>query len=98
VTGNLVQVLLGRYAGGLATVADLSSNENLLVLCGTNGSFRLICLTMSIDPPYVKVQQEYRYKLDNCIRSCKLSYDTHLLALGQDNGDINVSMLDDVSS
>ena len=97
-TGNLVHVLVGRYTGGHVTVADLSSNEDLLVLCGTNGSFRLICLTMSLDPPYVNVQQEYSYKLDNCIRSCKLSYDTHLLALGQDNGNINVSMLDDVSS
>jgi len=98
VTGNLVQVLLGRYNGGHVTDADLSSNEDLLVLCGTHGSFRLICLTMSLDPPYVNVQREYRYKLDSCIRSCKLSYDTHLLALGQDNGNINVSMLDVVSS
>lgn len=97
-TGNLVHVLVGRYAGGYVTVADLSSNEDLLVLCGASGSFRLICLTMSVDPPYVNVQKEYTYKLDNCIRSCKLSHDTHLLALGQDNGNIDVSMLDDASS
>lgn len=97
-TGDLVHVLLGRSAGGQATAADLSSNEDLLVLCGANGSFRLICLTMTVDSPYVNVQREYCYKLDNCISSCKLSYDTHLLALGQDNGNINVSMLDGVSS
>jgi len=97
-TGKLVHVLVGRYAGGHVTVADLSSNEDLLVLCGASGSFRLLCLTMSVDPPYVNVQKEYRYKLDNCIRSCKLSHDTHLLALGQDNGNIDVSMLDDASS
>jgi WD40 repeat protein len=98
VTGNLVNVLVGRYTGGRVTVADLSSNEDLLVLCGANGSFRLICLNMSLDPPYVTVQKEYSYKLDNCICSCKLSHDTHLLALGHDNGNINVSMLDNASS
>jgi len=98
VTGNLVHVLVGRYTAGHVTVADLSSNEDLLVLCGANGSFRLICLTNSLDPPYVNVQQEYSYKLDNCICSCKLSHDTHLLALGQDNGNVIVSMLDDALS
>jgi hypothetical protein len=91
-TGNLVQVLVGRYAGGHITVADLSSNEDLLVLCDANGSFRLKCLTMSPDPTYVN-NQEYSFKLDNSIRSCKLSHDAHLLALGQDNGNVNVSML-----
>lgn len=89
-TGDLVHVLLGRSAGGHAKAADLSSNEDLLVLCGANGSFRLICLTMTVDSPYVNVKREYCYKLDNCISSCKLSYDTHLLALGQDNGNINI--------
>jgi hypothetical protein len=98
VTGNLVHVLVGRYAEGHVTVADLSSNENLLVLCGANGRFRLICLTNTLDPPYVNVQQEYSYKLGNCIHSCKLSHNAHLLALGQDNGNINVSILDDESS
>jgi hypothetical protein len=91
-TGDLVRVVVGRYTGGHVTMADLSSNEDLLVLCGANGCFRLMRLTMSPHPPYVNLQ-EYSSKLDNPIHSCKLSHDAHLLALGQDNGNINVSIL-----
>lgn len=84
---------MGRYTDVHVTMADLSSNENLLVLCGASGSFLLIQFTVLPHKPYVKVQDNYSYQLRDSLCSCKLSHDAHLLALGQDNGNIIVSIL-----
>jgi WD40 repeat protein len=95
-TGNLIGVLLGRHNQAYITMADLSSNEDLLVLCSAGGSFLLLGLTLSPLEPYVQAQESYSFQLDDSIRSCKLSHDALLLALGQDNGNIIVSILDGV--
>ncbi|KDR23382.1 Apoptotic protease-activating factor 1 [Zootermopsis nevadensis] len=87
-TGRLIDVLVGRYTDVHVTMADLSSNEDLLVLCGASGSFLLIRFTVLPDEPYVKVQGNYNYQLRDSLRSCKLSHDACLLALGQDTGNI----------
>jgi hypothetical protein len=92
-TGNLIDVLVGRHTQDCITMADLSSNEDLLVLCSTSGSFLLLSLTLSPHPPYMEVQDTFTFQLDVSIRSCKLSHDALLLALGQDNGNISVSIL-----
>jgi hypothetical protein len=93
ITGNLNDVVVGRHRDVHITMADLSSDENLLVLCGASGRFLLIRLTVLPCEPYVKVEDSYSYELDDCLRSCKLSHDACLLALGQDNGNIVVSIL-----
>lgn len=93
ITGNLIDVLVGRITQTFVTMVDLSSNEDLLVLCFTSGSFLLRSLTLLPRPPYVEVQDNYSFQLDDSIRSCKLSHDALLLALGQDTGNIIVSIL-----
>jgi hypothetical protein len=93
ITGNLLDVLVGRHTLAFVTMADLSTNEDLLVLCSTSGSFLLLSLTLSPQPPYVKAHHNCSFHLDDSICSCKLSHDAFLLALGQDNGNIIVSIL-----
>lgn len=93
ITGNLIDVLVGRHTQASISMADLSSNEDLLVLSSASGSFFLLSLTLSPHPPYVEVQDSYNFQLGDSIRSCKLSHDALLLALGQDNGNIIVSIL-----
>jgi hypothetical protein len=92
-TSSLLDVLVDRYMYVHVTMADLSSNEDLLVLCATNKSFCLLYLRLLPGCPYVEVQDHYRFELDAYIHSCKLSHDACLLALGQDNGNIVVSIL-----
>jgi hypothetical protein len=96
ITGNLIDVLLGRHNQACVTMADLSSNEDLLILCFATGSFLLLRLMPLPHLPYVKLQDSYRFQLDDSIHSCKLSHDAFWLALGQDNGNIIVSILGDI--
>jgi hypothetical protein len=83
---------MGRHTEVHVTMADLSSNEDLLVLCAASGCFLLIHLTMLPNRPYVKVKDRYSYNSDGSLHSCKLSHDACLLALGQHNGNIIVSI------
>jgi hypothetical protein len=92
-TGSLLDVLVGRCIDVHVTMADLSSNEDLLVLCTTNKTFCLLRLRVLPDCPYVEVQDHFPFQLDAYVHSCKLSHDACLLALGQDNGNIIVSIL-----
>ncbi|XP_069696583.1 apoptotic protease-activating factor 1-like isoform X2 [Periplaneta americana] len=87
-TGELLDVVIGRHVKAKVNMADLSQNEDLLVLCDDSGSFLLVHFSILSQPQRVKIQNNNTVFLDDSLCSCKLSHDAQLLALGQANGNI----------